>query len=354
MSTIVEISIPADEFALGRALDAHSQLQIELERIIPTGTAVFPYFWARGDSIQRFETAVRDDPAIQDLTKLDTFSDRTLFRSVWNDEMTGLVQGIKEANATVMEANNLTDDWSFHLRFPAQEQMSTFQSFCHREEIPVEVERVYSFQEVPTRQLTNLTGAQQETLVTAYEEGYFERPREITLEELADELDISPQAVGGRLRRGYSNLIVESFRSLTDRYITAILRTLFKRVSWETCVLNYFAPQQYAVNSSTEPHLSLSPAAVVRPGTFQLFGNPRDGGCSARLLDVLQSVGLSALTDQRLTNRATPLRHRSAPTHPRLNDLIPMDTRTTQREHASHHPEPMTVGCPSACRGVIA
>ncbi|WP_435151817.1 helix-turn-helix domain-containing protein [Haladaptatus sp. DFWS20] len=214
MSTIVEISIPADEFALGRALQAESQLQVELERIIPTGTAVFPFFWAWGDNVRQFEAAVRAEPVIQDLTRLDSVSDGTLFRAVWNDEITGFVQGIEESNATVMEANGTVDGWTFHLRFPGQDQMSSFQSFCCQEGIPVEVHRVYSLQDMAIQQLGNLTPAQQETLITAYEEGYFERPRDITLEELADELMISPQAVGGRLRRGYANLISGSFRSL--------------------------------------------------------------------------------------------------------------------------------------------
>ncbi|WP_266075339.1 helix-turn-helix domain-containing protein [Haladaptatus caseinilyticus] len=214
MSTIVEISIPADEFALGRALRDGSQLQIELERIIPTGTAVFPFFWAWGDNVRQFEAAVRAEPVIQDLTKLDSFSDGTLFRAVWNDEISGFVQGIEEADATVMEANGTVDGWTFHLRFPGQEQMSVFQSFCRREDVPIEIHRVYSLQEMAVQQLGDLTPAQQETLITAYEEGYFERPRDITLEELADELKISPQAVGGRLRRGFANLIAGSFRSL--------------------------------------------------------------------------------------------------------------------------------------------
>ncbi|SIQ80737.1 hypothetical protein SAMN05421858_0465 [Haladaptatus litoreus] len=214
MSTIVEISIPADEFALGRALQSDSQLQIELERIVPTGTAVFPFFWAWGDTVGEFEAAVRAEPAIQDLTKLDSFSDGTLFRAVWNEEITGFVRGIEEANVMVMEANGTADGWTFHLRFPAQEQMSEFQSFCQQEGITVEVHRVYSLQEMTAQQLGTLTPAQQETLVTAYEEGYFERPRNITLEELADKLKISPQAVGGRLRRGYANLIAGSFRSV--------------------------------------------------------------------------------------------------------------------------------------------
>lgn len=52
-----------------------------------------------------------------------------------------------------------------------------------------------------------LTEQQRVALVTAYEEGYFSEPRETSLEELAETLEISPSAVNGRLRRGLKALI---------------------------------------------------------------------------------------------------------------------------------------------------
>ena len=52
-----------------------------------------------------------------------------------------------------------------------------------------------------------LTDAQRTALVTAYERGYFSEPREASLEELADALERSPSAVGGRLKRGLRSLV---------------------------------------------------------------------------------------------------------------------------------------------------
>ncbi len=51
------------------------------------------------------------------------------------------------------------------------------------------------------------TVQQQEALVVAYERGYFSEPRETSLEELGEELGISPTAVGGRLKRGMKSLV---------------------------------------------------------------------------------------------------------------------------------------------------
>lgn len=52
-----------------------------------------------------------------------------------------------------------------------------------------------------------LTDQQQEALVAAYREGYFTEPRETSLEELADTLDISASAVRGRINRGLKALV---------------------------------------------------------------------------------------------------------------------------------------------------
>jgi predicted DNA binding protein len=53
--------------------------------------------------------------------------------------------------------------------------------------------------------------------VTAYKEGYFEEPRTTSLEELGDILDISPTAVGGRLRRGMAALIETTLSEENER-----------------------------------------------------------------------------------------------------------------------------------------
>lgn len=53
----------------------------------------------------------------------------------------------------------------------------------------------------------SLTPEQRDGLVVAYRHGYFDEPRKTSLEALADELDVSPTAVGGRIKRGMKTLI---------------------------------------------------------------------------------------------------------------------------------------------------
>jgi predicted DNA binding protein len=55
-----------------------------------------------------------------------------------------------------------------------------------------------------------LTDIQHETLVTALQEGYYNTPRAITMDELAAQFGISQPALSKRLRSGHSTLIENS------------------------------------------------------------------------------------------------------------------------------------------------
>jgi predicted DNA binding protein len=59
-----------------------------------------------------------------------------------------------------------------------------------------------------------LTDAQHEALVLAYERGYFDSPRGVTLAELGAELGVSQQAVGARLRRGIRRTLARTLTAL--------------------------------------------------------------------------------------------------------------------------------------------
>ncbi len=54
---------------------------------------------------------------------------------------------------------------------------------------------------------SNLTENQEKLLKMAYELGYFDYPRRISLEELADKLNLNPSTLSEKMRRAIRNLI---------------------------------------------------------------------------------------------------------------------------------------------------
>ncbi len=65
-----------------------------------------------------------------------------------------------------------------------------------------------------------LTEPQREAIAEAYRQGYYDVPREISLEELANELDISHQALSERLRRANRVLAGEQLDDPTGEMAT--------------------------------------------------------------------------------------------------------------------------------------
>jgi hypothetical protein len=117
MSVIAELSVPADDFPIGRAFEATPNMQVELERIVPTGHAILPFFWVWGDDVDAFVASVREEEAIDDIEVLDRVEDGALVRAVWTDR-TGLVEGIIESAATLLEIRRHDGAWLFRLRSP--------------------------------------------------------------------------------------------------------------------------------------------------------------------------------------------------------------------------------------------
>ncbi|WP_135826902.1 helix-turn-helix domain-containing protein [Halorussus ruber] len=210
MSIIAEFTTPAEDFALGDALADHPDVRIELEKVVPTRMQILPFFWAWGEDLDEFDETVREQPIVASLRVVDTVDDQRLYRVEWTDVITDLGRIIRNADATVLEASGQRDAWRFELRFPSHEEVRGFQADCNEHDISLELQRLHSLTELDADGKYDLTTEQRDTLLTALEHGYFEEPRGITLEELADQQGLSPTAVSGRMRRAEAKLIART------------------------------------------------------------------------------------------------------------------------------------------------
>lgn len=116
------------------------------------------------------------------------------------------MQTLDKYEATVLEAVGTTERWEFQFRFPDEADISAFNADCERAGITLDLQRLYHPDE-PELETSGLTPAQRETLLAALEGGFFDIPRRITTEELAEEFGISDQAVNERLRRGHTTIL---------------------------------------------------------------------------------------------------------------------------------------------------
>lgn len=214
MSVIVEVTVPASDFELGRSLQPVSDdAEFELERMVPTTDRVIPFFWAYDADTAALEKRLPDRENIRDVELLDEFDEQALFRIEWPADINGLVQAINEYGVMILEAVGTAERWEFQFWFPNESDVAAFSADCDRSDVTLNLQRLYHPDE-PAVDTSGLTATQRETLLTALEEGYFAIPRDITTEELGDRLGISDQAVSERLRRAqttvFTSLLVDS------------------------------------------------------------------------------------------------------------------------------------------------
>jgi predicted DNA binding protein len=207
MVTVAELTVPEDAFPLGVSVSRLTDARVELERVVPTDGERAPHLWVEDADADAVRSALEDAPSAGDATILEDVDHRVLVRAAWNRSATNLLSGIVAADLTVLTATVEDDEWRFVVRADDADAVSTFGSFCREHDIPFEVERVGSLSTVARGSRYDVTEAQHEALLLAYERGYFDSPRRTSLEELAAEVGISRQALANRLRRGHRRLV---------------------------------------------------------------------------------------------------------------------------------------------------
>jgi hypothetical protein len=208
MPTIVSGSVPASEFVLGHSLETLPELTFEVERIVTSGDeAVMPLLWVRGASRERVEETLEDDPTVDNVTVLGDFEDEWLFRMEWISRIDLVVQMLVSAEATILDTVGHRDEWKLRVLYPRREQFSQTHEFCEAHGLSFDVRSIRDLDSEPAGRY-GLTEEQYDVLVKAASMGYFQVPREVTLQELAEEFDVSHQAISERLRRA-TNALVE-------------------------------------------------------------------------------------------------------------------------------------------------
>lgn len=206
MSVIAHLQIPADSFELGRILELPRDARVELENMVPLGEKAVPFLSVHATVGETFEELVRNHPSVERLQTVSHHDGQTLYALDWNVSRDLFFQGMLETNAQLLGATGTPDTWEFELRFPDHQALSTFQEYCVDAHIELEVGRIYN----PTRPghgpWYGLTDAQRDTLIRAVQGGYYSIPRRMSTQDLAEEFDISDQAVTERLRRGIVTL----------------------------------------------------------------------------------------------------------------------------------------------------
>lgn len=225
MAVIVEFTLASEAFPFGRSTSGDPDVRVQLERAVPLNQDRIPFLWATGEEFEAFEQHLRASDIVKHVEALTRVGDSVLYYIEWYQDNETFLNGVSEANGTIMKAHG-NSVWSFTVRFQDHADLTRFHQFYQNEEFPAHIDRVYAPDETSrTEYGFGLTSEQRETLVMAVENGYFSAPRETKLDEIADELGITRQAVSERVRRAaetvlrkaLAGLVAADFEPVDDR-----------------------------------------------------------------------------------------------------------------------------------------
>jgi predicted DNA binding protein len=215
MTIITEVQFVHELGALADTLNDLPQVSVSVVRDARTDPDHTVYVLRfEGESLATIESVRADDRTVESVRTMDGFEDQRLLgiefaaeTELLNPEVTSLDGFVLEARgATVYEGRR---GWQERWLLPDGQTLRSIWQYARENGFEFEVLQFSQHGQSSTDFRTDdvVTTQQREALTMAFEGGYFTEPREMSLEELADELDLSSTAAAGRLRRGMKSLV---------------------------------------------------------------------------------------------------------------------------------------------------
>lgn len=213
MSIITEVRFGHGDGALADTLESLPEADVTVINEAGTDPGNEFIFWFDIDGEPDLQSVLDDDHTVQEAEPMSGIVGE-LWKIRFTPETELLSPLVTATDGFVLDARstNVKRDycgWRERWLLPDREALRDIWEYARSEGFEFEVvdfraqgrtDLGYPGRNAPTEQ-------QREALLAAYDRGYFAEPRETSLKELADELGISPTAVGGRLKRGMKSLI---------------------------------------------------------------------------------------------------------------------------------------------------
>ncbi len=208
MSVTAKIHIEHDRLALVPTLRALDGIAI---RVITQGTTApgatnFPFLVEYADRAE-LEATFDEDPTVQGYDLVDWTDGTGIYYIAHTKETVLISTVVTEVNGFLVDTETEGSGWTARLLLPDREALNTIWNYATDHGMSLEIVELYGDDDAGTDSSYGLTDAQTAALKTAYEEGYFGEPRDMSLDEVAEEMGLSSTAMSGRLRRGMRNLV---------------------------------------------------------------------------------------------------------------------------------------------------
>ncbi|ADD07021.1 HTH-10 family transcription regulator [Natrialba magadii ATCC 43099] len=217
MTSIADIEFSAEGTGLGELFEAVPTLTCEMECVIASNGHSL---WLSGPSQEMIDDALATSSAVDAYSLIDSDDGRWLYDIEFDPETVDVFETVIDEGGTVLSASASNGTWLLSVRVLERDHVSSLYDRLVDNDVSPTIVRLYDL-ESESHSQCGLTSRQYETLVAAIDHGYFEIPREVSMQELSEELDISHQALSERLRRAYRALVTSELNVAEDEVATA-------------------------------------------------------------------------------------------------------------------------------------
>ncbi|WP_246999684.1 helix-turn-helix domain-containing protein [Halosolutus gelatinilyticus] len=212
MGFIAEVHLVHDDLPLVPTMERHPGTTLTYEYGTRGNDRRLQFVSAFGDEFARLEDAMDADPTVSEPTRIATFEHRAIYRFAVETDLEIVPDRCAADGLFAFSITGGQGRWTVRVYLPDRDALTAFRSRCRDRGVSFRIAQLYD-STVSDDETYFLTDRQREVLTMAYAAGYYDVPRTITQDELAERLDISDSAVSQHLRRAVSELIAATIEN---------------------------------------------------------------------------------------------------------------------------------------------
>ncbi|MFC6835993.1 helix-turn-helix domain-containing protein [Halomarina ordinaria] len=207
MATLVTGDIDVADVALAETFTAVPDLVVTAEETAAARSVATPLLHLESQYEEDLEETIAADSSVETATEIARTGDRRLYHVSWGPKPRVTFQTLTREGGTLLGFRGTAEGWHVNLLYPTRQECSEAVETFRSADIDFTVDSVSDVATAEGVSPTHLTDDQCDTLRLAYRRGYFDIPRKVNLEELAEELGISHQACSERIRRALDSTL---------------------------------------------------------------------------------------------------------------------------------------------------
>lgn len=203
-----ELYAEHDDLALSKTIRTHPEATIEVVSDAATDPHHRPHlFRVEAPSFEPIEATLSEDHTVDSFDIVVEEEGHRTYRIEYTDDAELLTPRISALDGLTLGSVSHMNGWHLRLQLPDHDALYELDRYATDAGIRLDILGLQQIDEGTALEAFELTESQREALVSAFARGYYDDPREASLEDVADELGITPSAASGRLRRGSAQLI---------------------------------------------------------------------------------------------------------------------------------------------------